>query len=188
MIMGDGTVPALLLTAAIAARAFGILLFGAAVVSKLRHFREFTLIVARYLAVPVGMARPAAALVTGLETATALLLLLPGWPKAGAMLAILLLLGFAGTMALALARGERELDCGCMYGALRQRVRWELVARNVVIAIPFVPLFLVPGWSDVPLIALDGMATGALFFILVVAFGVFLALDDSFAELKRRYG
>src|SRR4051812_20209692 len=151
--MGDGAVPALLLTAAIAARAFGILLFGAAVASKVRHFREFTLIVARYLAVPVGVARPAAVAVAGLETAAVLLLLVPGSAKAGAMLAILLLLGFAGTMARALARGERELDCGCMYGALRQRVRWELVARNIVLALAFAPLFVASGWSDVPLIA-----------------------------------
>jgi len=146
------------------------------------------LIVARYLSAPIWLARPAAALVAGLEAAAMLLLLVPGWAEAGAALAILLLVGFAGTMAWALARGERELDCGCLYGALRQRVRWELVARNLVLGLLFAPLFLAPAWSDVLLIALDGVASGILLFVLVLAFGVFLSLGDSFAELKRRYG
>ena len=32
-------------------------------------------------------------------------------------------------------RGRRHIDCGCFQGALRQPLRWPLVARNAVMAL-----------------------------------------------------
>jgi hypothetical protein len=37
-------------------------------------------------------------------------------------------------MAVNLARGRSDIDCGCFIGLLRQRISWALVARNLVLA------------------------------------------------------
>ena len=175
-------------TATVAARTLGVLLFGAALLTKLRHRDEFAAIVARYLATPLPRARIAAMAVMVLEGATVILLMLPATAWAGGWLAALLLLVFAAAMAAALLRGERELDCGCGATALRQRVRWPLVVRNMVLAVAFMPLAVAPVTPATGMGALDGVAAGGLLFIMTLCFGTFVALDDSFAELKRRYG
>jgi len=184
---GDSLV-ALIANIAFADRIFGVLLFGAAAFSKLRHFDEFVSIVARYLTMPLSVARIAAVMVLGLEILTVGLLCLPVAGHAGAVLAISLLLLFAVAMALALLRGETQLDCGCMSTALRQRVRWTLVVRNVLMALLFLPMLTRPDLPAEPLALMDGLAAGIVLFILYLATDVLVALDASFADLKRRYG
>ena len=183
-----GATASMVATLALAARVLGVLLFGAALWFKARHFEEFTAIVARYLASPLRLARYPAAAVVALEAATVLLMLWPQGAVVGAALAVTLLLCFAAAMTIALARGERELDCGCMHSALRQRVRWSLVVRNILMAAAFVPLLASPALVPDGLVVLDGLAGGIVLFVLYLVAGVLIALDDSFAELKRRYG
>jgi hypothetical protein len=179
---------ALVTTAALAGRVFGALLFGLAVASKLRNFDEFVAILARYSLVPLAAAKGIAALIVGLEIAAIGLLILPATGWAGALLAIALLICFAAAMSLALARGETQLDCGCMSLALRQRVRWALVLRNLVVAAVLTPLLTQPALPRDGLAILDGIAGGAVLLTLYLATGAILALGDSFADLKRRYG
>jgi hypothetical protein len=157
---------------ALAARIFGVLLFATAIWPKLRNFDEFTSIVARYWNARLEIARIAAMIVVALEVAVVLLLLTPFGGAVGSALAIILLCAFAAVMTMALLRGERELDCGCMSSALRQRVRPALVFRNLVLVLP----------------VMNGLGSGAVLFVLNLAFGTFVALNDSFADLKRRYG
>lgn len=51
-----------------------------------------------------------------------------------AMLACSLLLGYAGMMALNLARGHAVTDCGCHWGESRRPVDRSLVVRNLFLA------------------------------------------------------
>jgi hypothetical protein len=183
-----GTWADVVLTFALAARVMGVLLFGVALQAKLRNFTEFASIVARYLVLPFGAARVAALLVCGLEAAVVIALLVPRLVLVGAGLSILLLLAFAAAMSMPLLRGERELDCGCMMGALRQPVSWILVGRNLATVALFVPLLVTPGASLDPLLLVSALAAGGILFILNLALGTFVALGASFAELKQRYG
>ena len=64
---------------------------------------------------------------------TAALLLLTPWRSAGALLAALLLLLYAGVMAFHRARGH-ALDCGC--GGEPLPVSWALVVRNALLVAP----------------------------------------------------
>lgn len=173
---------------ALAARTFGVLLFATALWSKLRNFDEFTSIVARYLNARLEIARIAATMVMLLEGITVALLLAPFAGAAGAAVAIFLLLAFAAAMTMALLRGERELDCGCMSSALSQRVRPALVLRNLMIAVCMLPLLVSHGSIDGILPAMNGLGAGLVLFVLNLALGTFVALNDSFADLKRRYG
>jgi hypothetical protein len=80
--------------------------------------------------VPPSLAWPMARALPAVE-AVAVVLLLSPWRGAGALLAALLLLGYAAAMAWQRLQG-RVLDCGC--GGAPLPVSWALVARNGVLA------------------------------------------------------
>jgi Methylamine utilisation protein MauE len=79
--------------------------------------------------VPLALLGVAARVLPLVEAVAAVLLLTP-WRAAGALLAALLLLLYAGVMAFHRARGH-VLDCGC--GGEPLPVSWALVARNVLL-------------------------------------------------------
>jgi hypothetical protein len=174
-------------TLALSARVLGVLLFGTALWSKLRNFDEFASIMARYTRAPVALSKILAFAVIALEAAVVALLIWPDGVVVGAWLAITLLLCFAAAMGAALLRGERDLDCGCMRTALRQRVRWPLLVRNLLVALFFVPLLQPTLTLSGALPVLDGVTSGVVLFVLYLVVGMLVALSDSFADLKRRY-
>ena len=58
--------------------------------------------------------------------------LLPGGAPFGALIAMALLLGYAGGMAINLRRGRDRIECGC--GGAAQPLSWSLIGRNIAIA------------------------------------------------------
>jgi hypothetical protein len=62
------------------------------------------------------------------------------------------------------------------------------VLRNLVVAAVLTPLLTQPALPRDGLAILDGIAGGAVLLTLYLATGAILALGDSFADLKRRYG
>ena len=88
---------------------------------------------------------------------------------------------FAVAMAINLARGRREIDCGCGGPGSRQTLGWGLVIRNLAIAIALIAAALLAGpdivWSAVPLAV---VAAGS-------AFLLYLGLE-TLAALPRRAG
>jgi hypothetical protein len=116
-----------------------------------------------------------------LEAAIAAGLLIPparalaGYAGAG------LLILFAVAIAINLARGRREIDCGCGGPGSRQTLSWGLVIRNLLIALALVAAALLAGpdliWSAIPLAA---VAAGS-------AFLLYLGLE-TLAALPRRAG
>lgn len=108
------------------------LLFAGAAVHKLREHEAFRAALAEYALLPRAALAPVSALLPGLELASVVALIV--WPSAGAAGIATLLLLYAGAMAVNVARGRRDLDCGCGGPAGGQRVGPGLVLRNVVLA------------------------------------------------------
>ncbi|HEX2483833.1 MAG TPA: MauE/DoxX family redox-associated membrane protein, partial [Myxococcota bacterium] len=121
---------------ALALRAALALLFGAAALHKLRDPAAFRTSLEAYGVLPAATAGAGAALVVAAEVAAAAHLVgaapAQGGPAAaaGPLLAAALLAVYGAAIAWNLARGRRELDCGCLGPAGRQPLSGWLVARN----------------------------------------------------------
>jgi hypothetical protein len=172
---------------AVAARLLGALVFAAAIGGKIEHRHELAGVVANYRLLPERLAAPVAWLLVGLECLAALSLISGVRLAAGTALAISLLGGFALAMAINLARGRREIDCGCFQSGLRQRLSAALVARNVILAICLTPLLATAGAGLRPLQWVDGLGAGLAAFALYQVLGELLSLRQSSAELRRRF-
>lgn len=172
---------------ALAGRLLGGLVFATAVAGKIRHRHELPGVVANYRLLPERLAATAAWMIVGLECLVVLSLLSGLRLAAGAMLAIVLLGGFALAMAINLARGRREIACGCFQLGLRQRLSAGLVARNVVLAILLVPLLTAAGSGATAQQWVDGLGAGLAAFALYQVLGEIISLRHSAAALRRRF-
>ena len=114
-------------------------LFAASLVHKVFDFPTFRMTVAAYVR-RSPLDHPAVILLASLgvlggEALVVGVCLLPvpaGW-RALAIAGQLLL--YAAAMAINLARGNNQLDCGCNWGSLKQTVGAPLVYRNVLLAL-----------------------------------------------------
>lgn len=172
---------------ALASRVLGALVFAAAVGGKLRHRRELAGVVANYRLLPQWLAAPTAWMLVGLEFLVALSLVSGAWLRTGAALAIVLLGGFALAMAINLARGRREIDCGCFQSGLRQRLSAMLVVRNLVLAAVLTPLLAAGAAGASALQWVDGLGAGLAAYVLYRILGELVSLRQSSAELRRRF-
>jgi uncharacterized membrane protein YphA (DoxX/SURF4 family) len=127
--------------------------FATAAVAKLREPAVFAGVVEQYGLLPRAAIRPFAYALPAIELAAALGLLLPVSRAPAAAVLILMLLGFAAVMAINLARGRSDIDCGCFIGVQKQRISWTLVVRNLVLA--GFGLALLAEGTGRPLAALD---------------------------------
>ena len=114
------------------------LLFAAAALHKLRAPVEFAATLDAYALLPASVVRPIAAGLGWIEAGVAALLLVPGLgtlPVAGGAA---LLLVYSGAIAINLARGRTDIDCGCLGPALSPAQRepslsaW-LLGRNALL-------------------------------------------------------
>ncbi len=146
--------------------------FAMAAFAKLRALDEFVGVVHNYRVVPEPLVRAVAYALPPLELAVALALLVEPGHSIGALAAGVLLAVFTVAMALNLARGRVEIDCGCFAATLRQRISWGLVGRNVVLiglaalAMPASSVARRLSWLDA--ITIVGVSMGAV--LLYVAF------------------
>ncbi len=110
------------------------LLFFVAAGHKLRDLDRFRATLAEYRLLPAGLVPLAAALVVAVEVAAAGALLVPGARAAGLVAAAALLVLYGAAIAINLARGRRDIDCGCAGPAVRRPISGALVARNAALA------------------------------------------------------
>lgn len=171
----------------LAVRLLGTLVFAAAAGGKVRHRHELAGVVANYRLLPERLAAPAAWTIVGLECLVVLSLVSGLQLTAGAALAIVLLVGFAFAMAINLARGRREIDCGCFQSGLRQRLSGALVARNLLLAIMLTPVLAEGRAGGGALQWIDGLGAGLAAFVFYQLLGELLALRRRSAELRRRF-
>jgi hypothetical protein len=138
---------------AMTARLALALLFAAAARHKFADLPRFEAIVANYKILPARGVTLAARAALATEIALAATLPLPSTAALAGAAAAALLLAYAAAIGLNLARGRREIDCGCG-GADDQPLRPALLARNgllvVVAAACALPI------ASRPISALDG--------------------------------
>ena len=150
------------------ARAALALLFVVAAGHKLRDPGRFRSTLAEYRLLPDVLTPLAAALVVAVELAVAAALAVPPLRTPGLVSAAALLLGYAAAIGINLARGRRDLDCGCAGPAVRRPISGWLVARNVALAgvalaglLPVRPRALV--WVDATTVAGGTAVLAALY-------------------------
>jgi uncharacterized membrane protein len=106
------------------------MVFGASAVMKFADLDEFSAAVENYRIAPRRTARFLALVIPAAESAGAAGMLLVRVRPAAALLLVALLVAFTAAIAFNLARGRRNIDCGCLGPGLRQELSWWLVARN----------------------------------------------------------
>ena len=106
------------------------LLLLAASQHKVRDFAGFRAALGEYRLLPARWASGGAALLLLAELGTGIALLLPGVARAAALAAALLLLLYSAAIGINLARGRREIDCGCAGAGARRPLSEALIARN----------------------------------------------------------
>jgi hypothetical protein len=110
------------------------LLFLAAARHKLRDLRRFRATLAEYRLLPDGLVPVTAVVIAGTEVALCGALLAPSLRAPALLSAAGLLLVYGGAIGVNLARGRREIDCGCAGPAVRRPISGWLVARNGAVA------------------------------------------------------
>jgi hypothetical protein len=105
-------------------------LLGGAALAKLRDPRGFASAVAGYRLLPAALAAPASAAFVAGELSIAAALWTPLRAEAALGAAALLAL-YAAAIAVNLARGRREIDCGCGGPFGKQALSEALVLRNL---------------------------------------------------------
>jgi hypothetical protein len=129
----------------LALRTLLTLLLGGAALAKLRDPRSFAAAVAEYRLLPAALAAPAAAAFVAAELTLAAALWTP--LRAGAALGSAALLAlYAAAIGANLARGRRDIDCGCGGPLGRQALSEALVLRNLL----FAGAALACAWSEAP--------------------------------------
>jgi len=154
------------------------LVFVTAAVEKLRSGAVLEGVVANYRILPRGLVAPVSAALPWVELVlgATLLMLVPSiWPPA---VGIALLCIFAWAMSVNLWRGRSHIDCGCHQAAMRQTLRWSLVARNFGLVLLLAPaLPQEASISSLPLIAVGGLA-GAVAYLLYLIFNTLASLPN----------
>lgn len=133
------------------------LVFAASAIIKLVDLDEFRAAVENYRVIPERLAGAAAIAIPLLELAGAVGIVVPQTHLLAAMIVSVLLTVFTTAISINLLRGRLNVDCGCFGPALRQRLSWWLVMRNLGM-IAFAMIAIVPDGR--PLIALDLMSIG----------------------------
>jgi uncharacterized membrane protein YphA (DoxX/SURF4 family) len=136
---------------------------------KLADLDLFEGALANYRLVPRMLEKPAAIALPVLECGCAAAVLVPITRAAGALGILALLTIFTGAIAINLARGRTNVDCGCFGPALRQDLSTWMLLRNAALAalavaalMPFAVRRIV--WLDWVTIALGAAAAVVLYF------------------------
>lgn len=143
------------------------LVFVHAGVSKLVARDEFRGVVENYRLLPTPLVSPVAALLPFVELAAGAGVLLAATRPYSALLAAALLLLYGLAMAINLARGRRDIDCGCFKSALRQTINGWLIGRNLLLA----------GAAGAMLLPLAERPTALLDYVTIAAGGAMLFLS-----------
>jgi len=156
------------------------LLFAAAALHKLRAPRRFAEVFTAYRILPPALA-PLAVLVPLLELSLAVALLMIRARHTAAAMGALLLGLYAAAIALNLARGRRELSCGCGGPNDRRPIAPWMVVRNVLLAAGLAALLLPQGTRAFE--AADVLTVGAG---TAVAALLYMSLDQLLARVAPR--
>ncbi|HZF16334.1 MAG TPA: MauE/DoxX family redox-associated membrane protein [Steroidobacteraceae bacterium] len=143
------------------------LLFGSAALAKLRDRARFTAVLEAYDVLPAPMARILAVGLPFMELAVAIGLFVTQFRPVAAGTAGALLLIYGAGIAWNLARGRRDIDCGCEgFGQRRPIAPWMLVRNAILIGVAAVA-GAVPTARPVVLTDVLTIAGGLAVFVLI---------------------
>lgn len=135
-----------------------MLVFGAAVMHKLSEPRRFIAVLREYRLLPAAVITPAALTVICAEA----FVVLGIWWQASrgwaAAVAVTLLVTYSVAIGINVRRGRIGIDCGCSFGAARQRLSLALCARNALLLLPCA----VAGLATKHALEVTGLVTGLL--------------------------
>jgi uncharacterized membrane protein YphA (DoxX/SURF4 family) len=168
---------------ALAIRFAMALLFAAAAFHKLSDLQRFRLTLAAYRVMPDGVVVRVSTVVIGFEMALAIGFLIPGLHATVALGAASLLIAYTAAIAINIARGRRDIDCGCGGPDSSQPISTGLITRNALLIVAVSMTATVP--SARTLTWLDGFAVTATVLCAVflwTAANALLALSDERAR------
>jgi len=113
-----------------------VFVFAPAIMHKLASARRFVAVLKGYRVIPEVLVNPVAVLVICAETFAVVGI---WWPESrawAAAVAVALLATYAVAIGINLARGRREIDCGCSFGAAEQPLSPALLIRNALLMLP----------------------------------------------------
>lgn len=148
-------------------------LFAGSLIHKVVRLAQFKATVASYVR-NSALARDGVvlALTIAVIVSEALVVIVCIAPVGGverAMLVAAVLVIYAGAMAVNLLRGNSRLDCGCSWGSARQPVGYELVGRNLVLALAALLLMLPVGAREMSVLDVVSVLAGTLTAALMYA-------------------
>jgi hypothetical protein len=147
-------------------------LFASAALHKWRNLRSFEEAFAAYALLPQITQRHLTWLVPLSETVVAVGLLARATRADSAIVGALLLLGYAGAIALNLQRGRRDIACGCGGPDQRRPIAGWMAWRNLVLAL-LLGIAVCP-WSGRAITWMDG---ATILFGAAAATAVYLCID-----------
>ncbi|HEU4627967.1 MAG TPA: MauE/DoxX family redox-associated membrane protein [Steroidobacteraceae bacterium] len=162
------------------ARASVSLLFAVAAAHKLLHPHQFTTTLEAYELVGHRYSAALARVLPLLELAAAIGLWVGATRLFAMLLAVSLLLIYATAIAINLARGRRDLDCGCTAFGRRSPIGAWMVARNSILAL-CAALAAVPPTSRA-LALTDALTVAGGLCVLTL---IYVAADTLFASVAR---
>lgn len=154
------------------------LVFGAAAYGKFTAWDEFEGVVQNFRVLPRALVPVVAKVLPPLEAIAAVAILVPALrAEAGSVMAVLLA-AFAAGIAINLARGRVDIDCGCFRSSLKQNLSAWLVLRNVLLVVLAVACIASPAGRE--------LGAADLFFALMGAAVLFLVyLSVGYVTLRR---
>lgn len=115
-------------------------IFAVTAYHKLAAPAEFRNLVAEYRIVPAAAVGLVAGALPCMELVAAIGLTLSSLRRGAALLSIALLIIFTSALLINLARGRRDLDCGCHFGKARTPISPGLLVRNAMVALCLIPV------------------------------------------------
>jgi hypothetical protein len=109
------------------------ILFAASAAMKFAGLAQFAAAVEDYRILPAVLVGPAAWIIPAIEGSAAVGLLIPVTQGCAAAILAVLVGMFTAAIAVNLARGRRQIDCGCFGPALRQTLSGWLIGRNLIL-------------------------------------------------------
>jgi uncharacterized membrane protein YphA (DoxX/SURF4 family) len=161
--------------------AFAALLLLAAGGHKLLRRQRARSVITEFAGVAYPLAGVVAAVVAAAEISAGLLICVPEVRGVGAIMAAVIWIIYLVYIVRAIARGRRDLDCGCSFGGGHAPLGLFQIVRNIILAAGAVLVAVVSlGHAD-PITVSQGLAALALF-------ALYGALDQVMALQPPRAG
>jgi uncharacterized membrane protein YphA (DoxX/SURF4 family) len=119
-------------------------LFVTAGYKKLSDVGNLRKTITDYRVLPGSWSRPVASVLPVFEVLVGIGLLIPPLHEVAAIALCVALLSYTSAIAVNIARGRRDLDCGCAGPGAEQLVSGSLLVRNAVLFIPALALVFSP--------------------------------------------